>query len=110
MARRKVIVTPVIEVVEEQPVGMSADQKLFKQLIQWRGLTTPEQEMMFERDGVSVRLRHDGYMTENLLLGVFVDGTGWLWSKIPILLGLGDGAWVKHLFLEIDTHIAARTK
>jgi hypothetical protein len=110
MARRKAVVSPVVEVVEQAPVGMTAEQKLHKQLVQWRATADATQEVLLERDGVPVRLRHERPMTENIVVGVFVERVGWLWGKTPILLGLGDGAWLKHLFVEIDTHIAARTK
>jgi predicted membrane-bound dolichyl-phosphate-mannose-protein mannosyltransferase len=65
---------------------------------------------MIERDGICVRLRFDGPMTENILIGVLINGIGWLWGKSPVILGLGDKAWLEHIFSEIDTQIASRTK
>ena len=110
MARRKAEFTRVSEVIEEQPVGMTAEQKLNKQLLDWRAAASPQQEVLIERDGVRVRLRFDGPLTENVMVGVFVDGTGWLWGKSPVILGLDDKAWLEHIFSEIDTQIASRTK
>lgn len=110
MARRKAEFTRVSEVIEEQPVGMTAEQKLNKQLLDWRAAASTQQEVLMERDGVRVRLRFDGPMTENVMVGVFVDGTGWLWGKSPVILGLGDNAWLEHMYSEIDTQIASRTK
>jgi hypothetical protein len=110
MARRKAEFTRVSEVIEQQPVGMTAEQKLDKQLLDWRAVASPQQEVLMERDGVRVRLRFDSPMTENVMVGVFVDGTGWLWGKSPVILGLGDKAWLQHMFSEIDTQIASRTK
>lgn len=110
MARRKAEFTRVSEVIEEQPIGMTAEQKLNKQLLDWRAAASPQQEVLMERDGVRVRLRFEGPMTENVMVGVFVDGTGWLWGKSPVILGLGDMAWLNHIFSEIDTQIASRTK
>lgn len=110
MARRKVVVSPVEEVIEQVPAGMTAEQKLNKQLLDWRAAADPTQEVLIERDGVRVRLRHESPMTENIMVGVFVEGVGWLWGKTPILLGLGNAGWLEYLFSEIDTHIASRTK
>jgi len=109
MARRKAVISPIAEVLE-QASGMTVEQKLHRQLTQWRATADATQEVLIERDGVQIRLRHESPMNENILVGVFVDRVGWLWGKTPILLGLGDGAWLEHLFVEIDTHIASRTK
>ncbi len=110
MARRKAVVSPVEEVVEQAPEDMTAEQKLNKQLLEWRAAADPTQEILLERDGVPVRLRHEHPMTENILVGVFIVRYGWLWGKTPVLLGLGDAGWLEYLFSEIDTHIASRTK
>jgi hypothetical protein len=101
MARRKAVEAPVVSVI---------DNVLTQQLLKWRAIPILGEEVMFDRDGVPVRLRHEGNMTENILTGIFIEGTGWMWSKIPVVIGLEDAPWIEYLFSEIDTHIASRTK
>lgn len=110
MARRKTEFTRISEVIEAHTEGMTAEQKLNKQLLDWRAAASPQQEVLMERDGVCVRLRFEGFMTENVMIGVLVDNIGWLWGKSPVILGLSDKAWLEHIFSEIDTQIASRTK
>lgn len=89
---------------------VQVDGKLREQLIQWRLNSSMTEEVLLTRDGHSIRLRHQGPMTENIMMAVFIDGRGWSWHKSHFLLGLDDTDWLNHLYSEIDMNIAAGTK